>query len=253
MKTTLITRFESLGAKRTVVPVLLALVALLMCMSTYANTGRSDQPREDTETDVLKTTLARFIEQRTPVTPDQTLHVDVLMPHGTLGACHNPQPFMPNAGGRLRSTITVGLRCPDNQPVTRYFQARIRLEGNYYVAKAPLDTGHVIRTSDLIARRGDLTALSKQLVTTRSALVGQITTRRIGSRLPILENMVKSPDLIARGDEISVIAQGKGFYLTSSGIALNSAGKGDSVRIKTERGTIIRGQATAPQRAVVRF
>ncbi|MCM5703733.1 flagellar basal body P-ring formation chaperone FlgA [Larsenimonas salina] len=227
----------------------LMLVVLLTSISSHANTERPD----GASIDALKTTLARFIEQRTPVTPDQTLHVDVLMPHGTLGACHNPQPFMPNAGGRLRSTITVGLRCPDNRPVTRYFQARIRLEGNYYVARAPFATGHVIQASDLIVRRGDLTALSKQLVTTRSALVGQITTRRIGSRLPILENMVKSPDLIARGDEISVIAQGKGFYLTSSGIALNSAGKGDSVRIKTERGTIIRGQATAPQRAVVRF
>ncbi|MCX2523099.1 flagellar basal body P-ring formation chaperone FlgA [Larsenimonas rhizosphaerae] len=224
-----------------------ALVWLCLSVVNTAQAGSSTSP--DT---VLEEQLKTFVLEQGALQGTEQANVTVHMPHGALGPCPVAAPFMPTAG-RPWGRITVGVKCPGSPPETRYFQADVSVQGTYYVARSPLNAGHRITSGDLVAVSGDLTTLSNRLATSADTLTGQITTRRIGQNTPILTSMVKSPQVIKRGHDVRVIARGQGFHLTSAGIALNGAARGESVRIKTSRGTILRGIASGPDQVQVNF
>ena len=224
----------------------LAVASLVWLCLCVVNTAQADS---DT---ALKQQLKAFVLEQGALQDTEKADVTLHMPHGALGPCPAAAPFMPTAG-RPWGRITVGVKCPGSPPETRYFQADVSVRGTYYVARGPMNAGHRITAGDLVAVSGDLTTLSNRVATSTGALTGQVTTRRIGQNTPILTSMVKPPQVIERGHDVRVIAQGQGFHLTSAGITLNGAARGESVRIKTSRGTILRGTASGPNQVMVIF
>ncbi|OHV12026.1 flagellar basal body P-ring formation chaperone FlgA [Kushneria phosphatilytica] len=157
--------------------------------------------------------------------------------------CRDPEPFLPGNGQRLWGRTTVGVRCPKDRPSTRYFQAYIRVEGDYYVAAHDIAPGNTLTESDVTLQTGDLTRLSQQLLTADNEPAGQVTTRRIGKGMPLQSNMLRAPLLVKSGQQVKVIVQGKGFAIRTDGTALSSAGRNEKLRIRTSEGKLVTGTA----------
>lgn len=75
-----------------------------------------------------------------------------------LAPCDALSPFMPS-GMKLRSRMTVGVRCNGPKAWTTYVQATVSVPGHYYVASRMIAAGQALTPADLAPRDGDLVAL----------------------------------------------------------------------------------------------
>ena len=165
---------------------------------------------------------------------------------GRMPACAQSEVFLPS-NGRLRSRMTIGLRCLAPSPWTTYTQVELSVEGHYYVARRSLDNGTVITEADIAAREGDLLRLAPGTVVDLDRVIGSITTQRIGTGAALRERSLRSPDSVARGQAVRLEARGVGFVASSEGTALQGGEPGTQIQVRaasgqTVSGTVMNGQ-----------
>lgn len=190
----------------------------------------------------LEQQLADFLRAQAPSNGE--VQVSITPSRVTMPECHRPQPFLPGRNTRVAGNLTVGVQCPGDRPATRYYQARVMVVADYYVAARSLMPGDVLGMSDVRRERGDLSRLPHNVATSAPELLGQAITRRVAAGRPLSESMVKAPVAIERGAHVRVIATGPGFSITTAGKALNAAPLGGNVRVSTTEGSIITGTST---------
>jgi flagella basal body P-ring formation protein FlgA len=142
---------------------------------------------------------------------------------------------------RLRSRLSVGVRCLAPQPWTTYVQASVSIQGVYYVASHTIAPDATIGADDLEQRSGDLLRLPRGVVLDPARLIGYVARQRIRVGQTIKARSIRSPESIQRGQTVRTVARGHGFTASSSGTALESAPPGSSIQVKTASGRIITG------------
>jgi len=56
-------------------------------------------------------------------------------------------------------------------------------------------------------------------------------------------DLLKGKSLIKRGDQVKVVVTGPGFQIAGSGVTLEDAEQGSSVKVKTDKGKVLSGIA----------
>lgn len=214
---------------------------LLLMLVTIAVFARGASANEANEA-LMRSTVEGFLLERTADEPGR-VELEINLNPTAASRCRQPEAFLPGSGGALRGRTTVGVRCPGDAPRTRYFQAYIRVFGEYPVLTRDLSPGETLQASDLSWQEGDLTRLSSRLITDSDALIGQVAQRRLTADRPLQAGMVRAPLMVRQGEEVTILAPGTGFVVTGSGRALNSAGRGESVRVRTQSNAIVNGVA----------
>lgn len=163
-----------------------------------------------------------------------------------LSACAEPlEAFMPSAG-RTLGTTSVGVRCHAPKPWTLYLPAKISLAGDVVVAARALARGEHLDADDLKLVRRDLAGLPPGYADRPEALVGQRLRRAVSVGTPLGEQMLEVPVLVRRGQRVTVLAQGRGIQVRSSGKALGDATEGERVRVEnTSSKRVVEGVAVA--------
>jgi len=154
--------------------------------------------------------------------------------------CESPQASLPPQQ-RLRSRLSVAVRCDAPQRWQTYVQVRVDLQGPYLVAARTLEQGQALGSDAFEERQGDLLALPRGALHDRQLALGQITTRRIGAGQVLRDNALRSPDAIQRGQMVRVVVRGNGFVASSEGEALDSADPGSPLQVRTASGQVIGG------------
>ncbi|TAL91398.1 MAG: flagellar basal body P-ring formation protein FlgA [Candidimonas sp.] len=157
----------------------------------------------------------------------------------TLPACAQLQFFLP--GNRLRSSISVGVRCATPHPWTNYVQATVSIQGSYYVAAHNLERGETLDPGKLDIRSADLLTLPPGTVVDLSQLIGRITTQRLIAGAPIKSNALRNPQSIMRGQTVRLEARGVGFVASSEGRAVQGGAPGAQIQVRTGTGRIVTG------------
>ncbi len=98
------------------------------------------------------------------------------------------------------------------------------------VLKASARNGDIIGSTDIewidVAQR----VLPKDAVIDADRLIGKTPTRIIEMGAPVRIRDVSNPQLIARGDEITIIVNAGGMQLTAKGKAMQNGAEGDTIR-----------------------
>ncbi|MBV2263681.1 MAG: flagellar basal body P-ring formation protein FlgA [Thauera sp.] len=167
-----------------------------------------------------------------------------LDPNSQLPACAALEPFLP-AGTRAWGRFSVGVRCDSPVTWTAYLQARVAVVADYLVAARPLRAGQVLGPADLGQRRGDLTALSDNLLTDPSQATGYHTRIAVAAGSPLRGDMLRVPHAVRQGQTVRVLGVGAGFRVASEGRAMNNAAPGEKVRVRLADGQVVTGTAQA--------
>jgi len=157
-----------------------------------------------------------------------------------LQACDDLSAFM-SAGARPRSRMSVGVRCAAPRPWSVYVQASISAPGQYYVAARTINAGEPITPDALAPRDGDLVNLPPGAVTDGQSIIGMTASYRIASGQAIKLASLRSPGTIQRGQTVRVNAHGRGFSVSTEGVAMESAAPGSTVQVRTSSGQIVSG------------
>jgi flagella basal body P-ring formation protein FlgA len=193
---------------------------------------------------LVEQAVRSYLMQQTEGLPGRvTISVAPAAPTG-LAACPALEPFVP-PGVRLWGKAMVGVRCNGERPWTIYLQARIGVDGTYYVAARSMNSGTAIGMQDLDTRQGDLTALPASVITNPSQAVGAVTMNAVTAGMPLRSDLLRAAIAIRFGQEVKLVAQGNGFAVSSEGSALMNASAGQTVRVRTASGVIVSGTAQA--------
>lgn len=227
-------------------------IGLTAMLLMSVNTARAQQA-SDGQSDPLVPVVQRYVQRVAQQDTSGQVTVDVTPALAKAGLCQAPCPFMP-AGQRLRGSVTVGVKCVNEQgnEMPRYYRAYIGIEDNYVVASRDLMPGTLITATDLAQQHGDITRLANPNVALAqtSELVGKRLTRRVLAGAALNTNMVQAPVVITRNSRVTVIARRAGFTITAQGTAMDEAPSEGQLRIRMDSKKIIMARATAPGEAV---
>jgi flagella basal body P-ring formation protein FlgA len=205
-----------------------------------AGTATTAAASEQQDAEALQRAASAFLRQQTNGLPGK-VGITVLQPYPRgLAECVTLEPFMP-PGARLWGNTTVGVRCVGARPWTLYLQARVSLQGTYYIAGRMINRGDTLTAADLVAREGDLTAMPQAIVTDPALAIGAVATGLISAGLPLRQDLLRSANAIQAGQSVTVVAAGNGFSISAQGSALSNASAGQQLRVKTENGQIVSG------------
>lgn len=170
--------------------------------------------------------------------------IEVAAPAGgaSFGPCFRHEIFVP-PGARLWGKSRVGVRCNAPASWTAYLPVTVRVSGHYLASSRKINRGQLLTESDLELRQGDLTQLPDSTLTELGAAVGRRAKVSLAGQQPLRrEHLLQSP-VIRQGDKVRVIARGEGFVAVSEGVALNQAGEGEPVKVRTGAGKTLSGVA----------
>ncbi|MDM0042931.1 flagellar basal body P-ring formation chaperone FlgA [Variovorax dokdonensis] len=157
------------------------------------------------------------------------------------------EAFMPT-GQTPWGRVSIGLRCRDAQPWTRYVAANVVIQGTYYVAARAMSAGEALLPGDYVKRTGDLSALPRSIVTDTADLEGVTVSQRIAAGAPLRKDLMRGVVVIQQGQTVQVVAQGAGFAISTEGKAMTQAEAGEAVRARTRDGRLVTGVADADGR-----
>ncbi|RST52314.1 flagellar basal body P-ring formation chaperone FlgA [Variovorax sp. MHTC-1] len=184
--------------------------------------------------------VERFLQAQTAGLAGKA-RIEVNMP-ATLPACESLQAFLPR-GAAPTGRVSVGLRCAGDRPWMRYVQARVAIEGRYFVAARAIEAGQALGAGDLAERTGDLGALPRSVVTDAAELKGVVAVNRIAAGAPVRRELLRGVVVIQQGQTVQVVAQGPGFTVSTEARAMTRAEAGATVQAKTRDGRLVSGVA----------
>jgi flagellar basal body P-ring formation protein FlgA len=132
--------------------------------------------------------------------------------------------------GRFDVSFDLGNRGTANQAKLRFTGTAIETV-EVAVLTRNIDRTDVLRTSDLAVERRPKAELAGSEPASRATAVGMQTRRplRAGQALKTLD--LTKPDLVLRDQDVTIIYQTAGVYLTTRGKALDSGSDGDTVNV----------------------
>jgi flagella basal body P-ring formation protein FlgA len=165
-----------------------------------------------------------------------------LDPNTTLAPCRRIEPFLP-ANARLWGRSSVGVRCAEGANWSILLPVTVSFWGRAWVAANPLAAGSVVNADDVREEEVELTRERPGLARDMNALIGKTLNRNVSAGQVVRPDMLRVTSVVAAGDPVRIRMLGKGFSIAGAGQALNAAGEGQMVKVRTEMGRIVSGVA----------
>ncbi len=169
-----------------------------------------------------------------------------LDPRLKLAACEEPlETFLPT-GGRTLGNTSVGVRCTHPKSWTLYVPATVNIYKQVVVAAEALPRGTILGGNQIKVARRNLAKLPQGYYVNPRDLQGMKLKRNISGGLPLTPVMVEAPQVIRRGQRVTLIAKISGITVSMPGKALANASAGDHIQVKNlSSKRIIEGVVTA--------
>ncbi|HYF03723.1 MAG TPA: flagellar basal body P-ring formation chaperone FlgA [Patescibacteria group bacterium] len=99
-----------------------------------------------------------------------------------------------------------------------------------------LPRGTVLKETDIIFLKKDVSLINEQDIPQQELLIGQTIIRPVAKSGIIASNCVMTSGGIKRNNVVTLVVNIGGVFITTTGKALNDAGVGESVRISRDNG-----------------
>jgi len=180
--------------------------------------------------------------------PRLEVSVGQLDPRLRLAPCARVEPYLPD-GMRLWGKARIGLRC--TQGTTRwnvYLPITVKAFGSALVVTGNKAGGSVLTEADLTLGEVDLAETGSVAMTDARLVVGRTLTQTLKPGQSLRQSHLRPRQWFAAGETVTVSAQGAGFSVSGEGQALSNGIEGQPVRVRTESGRVLTGQAVGERR-----
>jgi len=161
-----------------------------------------------------------------------------------LAPCLKAEPFLP-AGARLWGRSWVGLRCVDGARWSITVPVEVKVHGPALVASRALPANQPVTGADVQVQEIELSKESASVFADARSLEGKLLTRPLAAGQALRTDFFRAAPVIAQGDAVRLVAKGPGFSVSTDALALQHAGDGQAIRVKTEAGRVVTGVARA--------
>ncbi len=176
-----------------------------------------------------------------------------LDPRLRLAPCQRIEPHLP-PGARAWGRTRVGLRCVEGPTLWNvYLPVTVRVFAPGVVAAAALPGGTALRAEHLSMADVDWAEGRSPAVAQASRLVGRTLLRPLAAGTPVRQDDLKQRQWFVAGDTVQLVARGRGFSVAGEGRALSAGIEGRPVRVRTDSGRVLSGQAVGLNRVEVQL
>ena len=140
------------------------------------------------------------------------------------------QAFSPKGSRELGKT-TVGVKCSGSKPWSLHVPVTISIYKNILVAKRQLQKHTILTESDIKLVKHDLASLSYGYFEDIKNATGMKIKRRVLAGAVLTPAMLKKPQIITRGQQITILAQSGRMEVRMSGKALANGAVGDRIKV----------------------
>ena len=148
-----------------------------------------------------------------------------------LKQCLKPlQAFQPN-GSRDLGKTTIGVKCTGTNAWSLHVPVTISVYKNVLVASRQLQKGAVLTESDIELKKIDLAKLHYGFFEELKYGAGKKLKRRILAGAVLTPAMLKEPQLIRRGQHITIMAQSGLMIVRMQGKALANGAAGERIKV----------------------
>ncbi len=149
-----------------------------------------------------------------------------------LTACDAPLEASLPPGGRILGNTTVGVRCPGARPWTLYVQVKVKVYATVVVTARPLTRGTLLGESDLALAERELSAMPYGHLSEKGQATGQELKRALAAGAPLTANLIEAPQLITRGQRVTLLAKSGSVEVRIAGKALMNGAAGERIRVQ---------------------
>ena len=200
----------------------------------------------------LEQQIRQLALEGSPVGSAGALRLEVsvgqLDPRLRLAPCVRVEPYLPD-GMRLWGKARIGLRCA--QGTTRwnvYLPITVKAFGSGLVVTTNKAGGSVLTEADLTLGEVDLAETGSVAMIDARLVVGRTLTQTVRPGQSLRQSHLRPRQWFAAGETVTVLAQGAGFSVSGEGQALSNGIEGQPVRVRTESGRVLTGQAVGERR-----
>lgn len=156
-----------------------------------------------------------------------------------LAPCRRIEPYIPT-GTRLWGKTRLGLRCTEGTVAWNVFlPITIKALGPAWVLSHPVSAGTVITMEDVQEAEVDWAEDASPVISDAARWAGQVAARPLMAGQALRFSMVRPQQVFQPGAQLKVIAQGKGFSISTEGQALSIGVIGQTARVKIDSGKIM--------------
>lgn len=159
-----------------------------------------------------------------------------------LAGCQEIEPYLP-AGTRLWGKTRLGLRCLRGEVKWNVFlPITVKAFGPAWAIKGGVAQGGLLSEADAMLVEVDWAELNSPIVANVSDWVGQTAVRTLSTGQAIRQDMVRATQVFQAGEQVRVVANGGGFEIATSGLAVSHGVVGQTARVRMENGRVLVGQ-----------
>jgi flagella basal body P-ring formation protein FlgA len=150
-------------------------------------------------------------------------------------------------GQKIHRSASVKVSCISQKRWSIYIGSTIRLEKPVYVLRHSLNRKDLIGKNDLTTAIFDVYALRASYSTNSADIIGKQLKRPLKAGQVIYSYHLQAPEIIKKGDLVSIVAKRGSLSVVVSGIALNNASIGERLRVENQHSSrIIDTKVTGP-------
>ena len=146
--------------------------------------------------------------------------------------CELPLETFSNDSNFRGGRMTVGVRCTGAAPWTLYVPVTVLAETAIVLVQGPLPRGTILQDSHLKLEERALNALPPQYLTSTEQLIGRELTRAVVGATVATPNLVQARDLIAKGQDVTILATGANIQVRMAGVALQKGQQGERIDVQ---------------------
>lgn len=192
--------------------------------------------------------LTREIQKTLSDATDTTIDIAIrpLDPRLRLAACDNHLTFERNKTP-VQSKMSFRARCNGEKPWATFLMASVSLKQAIVVIKHELPRLHVLEKDDLTHIVKDIASLRRGYNTDMDSLVGMQLKRNAKANTVLYDFQLQLPDIIKKGDLITVSTRRGGLTVSAPGIAMSDGHRGEKIKVENPRSSrVIQGRVTGP-------
>jgi flagella basal body P-ring formation protein FlgA len=116
----------------------------------------------------------------------------------------------------------------------------------------PVELGQVLKASDLLAQRRPKAEANGKVIAELDAAIGLAARHALRPDQPLRESDLMKPEIVQRGDVVTIVYQVPGLVLTLRGKAQESGALGDQISVLNEQSKrLVQGTVTGPGRVTI--
>lgn len=223
----------------------LSLMLTLQAHPSYAEQNLAMQQIIDATQSFLEQIVVEHL-QRSAIQGRHEVQVNRLDPRLRLVPCDAPLLVTLASPAQPIGRLSVRLQCEGAHPWTVFMPAYVRVYRKIAVTTRAINRHSILSEDDVALLERDIGSLSQDYLTDLEQVVGQTPNRNLTSGQSITASILQQPNLIHKGDQVTISAIGAGINVRMIGEALSDGVIGQQIRVKNLKSNrIIRARVVA--------